>query len=70
MKKEFTYSTKTQGDKRVLLFDTKIHGSFLVEVIPDSGFADKIKSYKFNTLSAAIKKFNSINKRVSNNITQ
>ena len=62
--KTFTYYTKTQGHKKVLLFDRKIHGFFLVEVVPDTGFADRIKRYKFDTLEGAVNKFNSIKKRV------
>tara|TARA_R110002153_G_scaffold265503_1_gene428206 strand:+ start:1395 stop:1604 length:210 start_codon:yes stop_codon:yes gene_type:complete len=65
MTTQFKYYTHTQGTKTVLLFDTKIHGSFLVEVAPETGMADKIKSYEFNTLKEAVKKFNSIKKRVS-----
>ena len=68
MTTEFTYFTITQGEKRVLLYDTKIHGTFLVEVIPDTGMADKIRNYKFDTLEGAVKKFNSIKKRVANKI--
>ena len=64
MTTSFTYQTKLEN-KEVLLFDTKIHGSFLVEVVPEGGMADKIKSYKFDTLKGAVKKFNSIKKRVN-----
>ena len=61
----FTYTTKTQGDKEVILFDIKIHGSFIVEVNPTTGMADKRKTYKFNTLEEATKKFKEIKKRKS-----
>lgn len=68
MTNQFKYYTQSQGTKTVLLFDAKVHGSFLVEVAPETGMADKIKSYKFNTLEEATKKFNSIKKRVLNKI--
>lgn len=64
MTTEFTYTTRTQGDKEVILFDKEIHGSFLVEVNPVTGMMDKCKQYKFNTLEEATKKFESIKKRV------
>ena len=67
MTQSFTYQTKLD-DKEVLLFDTKIHGSFLVEVIPEGRMVDKIQSYTFETYEGALKKFNSIKKRVSSKI--
>ena len=66
--KTFTYTTKTQGNKKVILFEKKIHGNYLVEVNPDWGMADNQRSYKYDNIMGAIKKFESIKKRVSHNI--
>ena len=65
MTQEFTYYTKTQGEKQVLLFDGLIHGYYLVEVNCIHGMSDKDKKYKFNTQVEANKKFESIKKRVN-----
>tara|TARA_R110002167_G_scaffold25756_1_gene89135 strand:- start:777 stop:1004 length:228 start_codon:yes stop_codon:yes gene_type:complete len=59
----FTYQTKLEN-KEVLLFDIKMHGSYLVEVTPEGRMVDKIQTYKFDTYEGALKKFNSIKKRV------
>jgi len=71
MKTKFKYYTQTQGYKEVILF-TKLFKDFrgdyyLVEVNTE-GFLDKYKSYKFNTLEEATKKYNSIKKRVLDKI--
>jgi len=64
MTQRFTYLTKTQGDKEVILFDIKINGSFLVEVNSEY-MQDKSKRYKFDTLEGATKKYESIKTRVA-----
>ena len=61
----FNYYTQTQGEKQVILFDKAINNSFIVEVNVIDGCMDKNRTYKFNTLDKATKKYNSIVKRVS-----
>lgn len=63
--KSYSYYTKTQGEKEVILFDKAINNNFIVEVNVVNGYVDKNRSYKFNTLAEATKKYNSIVKRVS-----
>ena len=67
MTDRFQYYTQN-GEKTVILFSKKVHGDFLVEVINSNGMCDKDRSYKFDTIEEATKKFNSIKKRVANKI--
>lgn len=61
----FNYYTQTQGEKQVILFDKAIDNRFIVEVNVIDRCTDKSRTYKFDTLDKATKKYNSIVKKVS-----